>query len=205
MGSHQFLATKSGPPVAPSSPQTFVYVSDGDTNGMLYFIGRNYGVAAWVNPHTATFLQIIRNIDSVGSAPNIVDRIAQDTYTTNVANSWIVVDLKSGKSAIITHYSLRIRNVADPRAMRNWKLQGTNASASNSIADLNAATWTDIDTRVGDIVMANTAGAWGFYTVGGSPSGYRWLRILQNGLNGGSSPDNYLAVCEIELYGELTF
>lgn len=195
--------TPSPSPTPPASPQTFTYVSDGDANGIFYFIGRNLGTAAWTNPDTAAYLVSVRSSDNGGTANDLVNRAAENTYSLNAANSWIAVDLGAGRSAVVSDYSLRLRNVVDTRAMRNWKLQGTNTSASNSVADLDAATWTDIDTRVGDTTMAASSGSWGFYTVPGSPSGYRYLRILQNGVNG--LGDNYLTLCEWELYGVLSY
>jgi hypothetical protein len=190
----------------PASPMTMTYSSNGDENGVVYFIGTNFGTnAAFRNPHTAAWLTSVRSSNGAGTATDLVNRAAEITYSTNVANSWIAVDLGASHSMVPNKYSLQIQNAADPRAIRNWKLQGTNSAASDSVADLAAATWTDIDTRVADTTMANTAATWVTYTISGSPSGYRYFRILQNGLNGGGTPDNYLALCEWELYGTFTY
>jgi len=197
------------PSASPSaSPNTFVatYSSDGDTNGILTFAGKNFDAGgSWTNPHTAGYVVAVRSSDETGTATHIVNHAVENTHTSNVANSWIAIDLGSPRSAVLDKYSIRIRSGADPRAIRNWKLQGTNSTASNSISHLAAATWTDIDVRVADTTMANTGSTWVTYTITGTPGGYRWIRILQNGLNGGAVPDNYFTVSEIELYGTLSY
>jgi hypothetical protein len=188
------------------NPITRTYVSGGDTNGVFYFAGQNFSTAGtWTNPHTAGRVVIVRSSDGVGTATHIVDRASQDTYTTNAANSWISADLGSSRTLIVSKYWVKLRNVSDPRALRNWKLQGTNSSAGNSVAQLAAATWTDLDTHVSDTTIPNTSGANSVFTVSPTPSAYRWIRILQNGLNGGAGPDNYLALDEIELYGVFAY
>lgn len=204
MGSHQFLATiRTASPSPPGSPQTFTYVSDGDTNDIFYFIGRNFGTASWANPHPARITNV-RSTDLVGTPADLTDRAAQDTYTDNLNNSWIVSDLGSGVAVVLSKYLIRIRNVADPRAIRNWKIQGSNDPVSNSVIDLEAATWVDIDSRVADTTMPNTSGVWQVYTVPSMPAAYRWIRFLENGANSSGS-DFFLTICEWQLYGVLTF
>lgn len=205
MGSHQsFAATNLFR--APTSPQIFTYSgTPGDAAGMLYFVGRNYGTASWANPHP-TYVTNQRTDNGAGTVTDLTDRAAQDTYAGNNANDFISVDFGSGKTAVVTDYTAQIRNVSDPRALRNWKIQGSNDAASNSVSDLNAATWAEIDIKVANTDMANTASAHVHYAASeGNVNAYRWIRLLQNGLNGGSVPDNFLAVCEWEFYGTLNF
>jgi hypothetical protein len=100
-------------------------------------------------------------------------------------------------TATISKYSLQ--NRGSNRAIRTWKLQGSNDAVSNSVADLAAATWTTLDSRSGDTTMADAANAWGTYTPATLTGQYRWFRILQDGTN--AQGDNFLCVAEIELYG----
>lgn len=146
---------------------------------------------------------VVRSSDAAGTATDVVDRAINDSYTNDVPNSWVSIDLGSGRSAIIDKYSLRNRSVAD-RAIRNWKLQGSNDAASNSTTDLDAATWDDLDVHIADTTMASVANQWATFTLGSTPSAYRWLRIIQTGPNAGV--DNYLtAATEIELYGDFAY
>lgn len=189
----------------PSISEMLSYVSDGDTNGVCYRLGTKFGATAWQNPAMAGLCFVRRSGNvalSVGIETDMVDRTLQASNTTDLAGNWIAVGLLAGQSLIPLKYSARNRNVAD-RALRNFKLQGSNDAVSHSLADLVLATWTDLDVRVADTTMAATSGAWGTYTVTGPTTPYRWIRLLQNGVN--SSGDNYLCVCEIELYGVLNY
>ncbi len=182
-------------------PQVFTYVSNGDANGVIYAIGTNFGAEGFSNPHTTGRIVAVRSSNGLGTAADLTDRATNDTFSNDVANSWIAVDLGVTRTLVLTKYTLRNRTTAD-RAIRNWKMQGTNTSASNSVADIEAATWTDIDTRINDTSMAATADQFATYTVTGTPAAYRYLRFLQNGTNSGA--DNYLTMAEIEFYGTLT-
>lgn len=197
--------TPSATPTPPTSPHTFVYVSDGDANGILYFIGTLFGTAGFSNPNP-TFTDAVLSAVNSGQGSFYSDRsTANDVTTTNTNPAWFVIDLGSGRDLVVTTYSLQNRNHPSDnlRAIRNWKLQGSNNPASNSVVDLDAATWDDLDVRVSDTTMATTQYSWGTFTVSPTPAAYRWFRILQNG--GNASGDGFLCVGEIELYGNFSW
>ena len=180
------------------------YVSDGDTNGVMYFAGTYFGEAAWANPASLGVVPIVRNNEAVGNASMLVDRsTASETYQDNTANNFIAMDMGGGRSLVLKKYTLRLRTVENARAIRNWKMQGTNTLSSFSVADIAAATWTDIDVRSGDTTMPATAGAWALYTLSTTPAAYRYLRLLQTGTN--SSGDLYVTLTDLELYGTFTY
>lgn len=189
------------PPAAPPGAGTFTYVSDGDANGVLYFAGKNWSSGGvWTNPHTAGYITAVRSSSGNGDGPEIlVDRTTNDTFTNNVANSWIAIDLGPGRSFSVTKYTLR-HYVSTDEKIRNWKLQGTNSAASDSVADLAAATWTDIETRINDTTI-NAPNAYGTFTLSSASAYFRYFRILQNGVTNNGL--DYLAVVEIEFYGTL--
>lgn len=176
----------------------FTYVSDGDTNGIFYWLGTQGLTVSWANPDTGGFIDMVTSTPDAGANPNLlVDRTSNNFNTTSVANSFIGFDLGSGESLKVSGYSLRNRAGFSTESIRNWKLQGTNSVSANSEAGFNAATWTDLDTRVANATLASAA-QWGFFTV--TPTTfYRYLRILQNGLN--SSSTNHLCLGEFEFYG----
>lgn len=185
-----------------STPYTLTFASVGDTNGALYLLGTNFGAVAWTNPHTAGRAVVTRSSDGGGtSAVDIVDRTTSNTYSDNLANSWVAIDLGAGNTLVLNKYAIQARNsgASDPRALRNWRMQGSNNAASNSIVDLAAATWTDIDVRLGDTTMANNDNEFVAYDGFSVPVAYRWIRILQDGVS--SDGDNFLAVAEMEFYG----
>ncbi|MGL5922134.1 hypothetical protein [Chroococcidiopsis sp.] len=184
-------------------PITFTYSSNGDNNGICYYRGTyNNQETAWTNPHTAATVTVIASATNSGSVTNLTSRTTDSHNTTNAAAAWIAIDL--GEDVLFTpnSYTLQNHNVASS-AIRNWKLQGSNNVGANTPAGIIAATWVDLDTRVNDASMANIASVWGSYSITPPSVGYRWMRILQTGLNASST--NILAISEFEFYGTLNF
>lgn len=180
------------------------YASDGDANGIIYFIGADFNPAGtFVNPILKSGIGVQRKgTTEAGTVVDYTDRVSNSTHADNVAGNWVALDLGLNCSALVNKYSLRARPAGD-RAMRNWKLQGTNIAVNNSLTELGSSIWTDLDVRSGDTTMAASASAWGTYTVTGVTTAYRRFRILSTGLN--SSADNYLIFGEIEFYGLFSY
>lgn len=190
-------------PVLPlQSPVTLTYASPGDANGVAYLLGTAFGTIPWTNPHNSLQCVVVRSSSENGSESDLVNRATENTHTANVAGSWVTIDLGVGRSLIVADYVLQNRSFAD-RAMRNWKLRESNDVASNTITDIDLATWVDIDVRVSDATMAVAANAFAHYSVSPTPGGGRWLQILSTGLNSGG--DNYLTLAEFEFYGVFSF
>lgn len=185
-------------------PYASAYASDGDTNGVLYFIGSNYLRSTWTNPHTAGSVTVVNTpLNVSGTSASFVNRtLDHSVFTNNVANAIVGVDLGAGRALVPAYYSMRARDDDNTNLPRNWKLQGTNSVSADTEAGFNAATWTDLDTRTSDTTMS-VASAWGSFPVTGVSTAYRYLRIVQNGTN--SSGQNYFCIQEIELYGTLTY
>lgn len=194
-----------GPPVAITSPHNFVYSFDGDTQGIITFLGRNFGTATFSNPNPSLIDGILSSTNT-GLASYLTDHSTANDVTTQNANpSWLVIDLGPGRSVTLSKVSLQNRNhpTDNNRAIRNFTIDGSNNPASNSVGDLDAATWNNMFTAVNDTTMPTTQYSWGTYVIPGSPGDYRWIRILQNGFN--PQGDTFLCVGEIELYGLFTF
>jgi hypothetical protein len=171
------------------------WVSNGDNNGLFYYLGSNG--SEWKNPSDTNIITAI--VSSGGFSPNLLfNRTLDLWYTSNSVNSWIAIDIGQ-RNFILNKYAIR-HDDETGYYLRNWKLQGSNNVNVNSVAGINAATWIDLDTRINDVTI-NSVGGWGSFNVNTS-NVYRWLRLLQNGVN--SSSDNYLVMSEIELYGTLT-
>jgi hypothetical protein len=197
-----------GPPPGDPNPITLSYASDFDTNGVIYFAGKNFATGGtWTNPHTAGRCTVVLSSNVLAGSPAIlVDHAINDTYASNNSSGeWLAIDLGSGRSLTVGQYWMKQRQTTATQAMRNWKLQGTNTVATNDITGVNAATWTDLDTRVNDTTMSNVITAsTGLYTVGGSPSAYRYFRIITTGPNANVTDYN-IQLCEIEFYGVLGY
>lgn len=184
--------TTTPPPT--SSTKTLTYASDGDTNGVCYWIGTNYGVESWSNPHTAGQVICSKSSESnpdLNNVASLVDRVANSTGTDDLPNSWMQIDLGITNKLIVSYYSLRGRtDVYNDNHLRNWKLQGSN----------DTTTWVDINTQIDNTII--NGGNWVSIPTANETVGYRYLRILQTGLS--SSNANYLSLGEFEFYGTLT-
>jgi hypothetical protein len=191
-------ATGGGGGGGGGSAATLVYGTDGDPNGMFYWLGTAYGTQSWVNPIGGSLLGGLASTTALGSITMLSDRINSNFYTDPVPNQWVAWDLKSGHNIAVSAYTLRARNVAPDHLLRNWVLEGTNTVSAFDVAGLNGASWTAIDTRSADTTLAANSQ---YYTlmVNGSTAPYQYLRLRQTGLNSTSS--NYLTLGKIEFYG----
>lgn len=177
----------SSPP-ASSTAKTLTYVSDGDANGVCYWIGTNYGAEVWQNPHTAKRLicSISSSFDGNDPPGNLVDRQPSDRPATqNIAGSSMVLDLLESKLKC-NRYSIRGRNF-DSYHLRNWKVL-----VGNNLSNL-----IEIDSQSNNSVINQNI--W-FSKAVLSPDFYRYIKIEQTGVN--SSGDNLMSLGEWEFYGE---
>ncbi|MBH8561647.1 hypothetical protein I8748_05545 [Nostoc sp. CENA67] len=170
---------------------TFTYSSNGDANGIFYWLG-TYGTGSgWLNPYTAGLVGITGSSYYDGSASNsdvsqLVNRVDGNGFASqNIANSWLKIDLKQRKLKP-SYYSIRARQF-NANLIKNWKFQGSNDDSN----------WTDLDSKTNQSVVASQ---WFSLSVTSSTF-YRLFRILQMGVS--SSSDNILTLGEIELYGTL--
>lgn len=182
---------------------TRTFVSDGDTNGVIFFIGSGFGADPYSNPAVSGQIVSVFSATSSGGPTTLFDRLPNTNHTTDSANSWMFLDLGANRSLVTSRYQLRNSGTSN-LSIRNWKLQATNSVASTSVTDINNATWTDIDIRVSDTTMGTGADVWASY-VPSQPgvTSYRYFRILQTGLNAGGT--NRLCLGEWEMYGTLTY
>ncbi len=189
--------------VSPPRSRELTYSSDGDTNGVYYFIGTQFGAQTWANPYP-TYVNGLTNPSNGVTVGAFSDRITTGEFgTTNTANAYCAVDLGSGRTLQLLKYSVRNRNSDGTRAIRNFKLQGTNNVATWDATGVGAATWADLDVRTADTSMPTTGASWGTYTLATIPLYYRYLRLLQTGVN--ALGDNFLILTELEFYGRLRY
>lgn len=173
------------PPVATNV--TLTYVSDGDTNGVLYYLGSSGKTSTWQNPINKG-VSITSSGGGSGSPTDLADRQPTAFYVTAATNNWVRIDLP--KSLKCSYYSLRNRNY-NGNNIRNWKLQGCNAGSE----------WVDLDTQSNNVSI-NGESQWLSLPVTNNQASFTSFRILQTGHE--SSGDDYLCLGEIELYGVLT-
>lgn len=178
------------------------YVSNGDENGLFFYIGSNRKQSSWQNPHTSGKIYV-GGFQSGGLSytQNYVNRDTEYLFLGPTASIFIAFDigLDTPRTINVTKYSLRNYTTAD-RFIRNWKLQGSNNVASNDWTGFNNATWTDLDIRINDTTMGGGGSAWGTYTANQNiTTQFRFLRILLTGAD--SLGQMYLCTTEVEFYG----
>lgn len=176
------------------------WVSDGDANGVFYFLGTALGTLPWVNP-VSRGMTAVRSTNFNGTAADLFDRQNNVTNTNDGAlGGFIFIDLGAGRSLLPSRYAAQ---ATSGLFMRSWNLQGTNSVAGSSVAQINAATWTDIDVQVSNLSYG-AAYAWNSFVPNQTnTTAYRYFRILITGLN--ASGGWQMSFSEWELYGQFTY
>lgn len=175
-------------------------VSNGDTNGLLYYIATNELTEAWQNPISGPAHRIVATTSPlINAPPNVygpdkaVDRGAAGAtdvsqFHTSLGNNpaRYTLDLGPGWLFNVQHYTIR----SGPDHMpRTWRLQGSNDGSA----------FTTLKDHSGDTTL-NANGAWGGWDVPGTGQS-RYLRLEQYGA--ASSGFDYFSFSEIEFYGKL--
>lgn len=164
------------------------YVSDGDANGVFYYLGTNKGNTSWSNPSGNTLVVSASSI-GYGDPSSLVNRQGDKFWTANSGNSWVKFHIQRGKFNC-NYYSIKSRTNDSDYYPRNWILQGSNDDNS----------WTDLNTQVNNTTLTS-AGQWLSLPVNISGV-FSSFRLIQNGLD--SSSYDYLCLDEVELYGVFT-
>ncbi|MBD2189860.1 hypothetical protein [Pseudanabaena mucicola] len=179
------------------------YSSNGDTNGLVYWLGTDGLTTTFSNPQTSkiTGLQssIFNGVNSLVS--RLTDRnTSGEFHSNNEANAWFGFDLGATRRIRVDRYVLQSRSATNDRHLRSWVLEGTNTVSANTVSGFNAATWTAIHSQTNN-GWATNVNVFANFAVS-SVDSYRYLRVRQTGANSGSG-DLFLTLGEIEFYGEL--
>lgn len=170
------------------SSDSLVYVSDGDTNGVFYRIGTNFGAMAWSNPQTSGAIVIGGGSLLSGTLDAIVDRAPSDTYTNNFPNEHYDFDLGAGRTLALTDWAYRSRSGVTSSTPTQMTLSGSN----------DGITWTPIG--VANLTVSTTD-EWFLFSDTSSP--YRYFQLMQTATN--SSGGDHFTIGEFELYGTLNY
>lgn len=172
-----------------SSDKQLTYVSDGDANGLFYWMGTNYGGQAWVNPTSTGKLTITSNGAAGDPESALVDRQGSNFYLQSSPSNYVIFTLERGKSLILNGYIISTRNVANAY-LRSWKWDGKSADGS----------WTTIDLQTNNNAM-NAPSQSLYVPVPNQVLDYNSFRLTLTGTD--SSGGYYLCLGEVELYGIL--
>jgi F5/8 type C domain len=183
---------------------TLTYVSNGDSNGLIYYLGTSGLTTTFANPVPAG-LTILASSSYVGTSPDaLTNRDTTLWASANTPLQWVAIDLGAGKSIDLRDYTLQARSDNNSAMPRNWELQGTNSVSVWSVVGVESASWAVLDIQTNQLNMS-VAGDF-FHT--GYPSNkpsYRYLRLIQTGYNSEPFPStsrDLFILGEIEFYGQ---
>ncbi|RCV19754.1 hypothetical protein SETIT_4G001000v2 [Setaria italica] len=185
-----------------SSYKELQYISDGDSNGVIYYAGTSFGKHQWMNPVLA------KNITVVASSPNsrhtdpkaLVSKNYQGTCFAGPCIedgkkiSWWMVDIGQDHQLMCNYYT--VRQDGSTTFMRSWVLQGS----------MDGRNWTSLRVHEEDATICHP-GQFASWPVVGPPAllPFRFFRVALTGPAAGGSVSNAwnLCICFLELYGYL--
>ncbi|ESQ51619.1 hypothetical protein EUTSA_v10016264mg [Eutrema salsugineum] len=181
-----------------SSFKELQYIRDGDSNGVLHFVGTSYGSHQWVNPVLAKKI----NITSSSPTSRFTDpkALASKTYVgTSFAgprkedghiSSWWMVDLGEDHQLMCNYYTFR--QDGSRAFTRSWKFQGS----------MDGKTWTDLRVHEDDQTMckAGQFASWPI-TAANALLPFRFFRLFLTGPTTDTSTPWNFCICYLELYG----
>lgn len=183
---NQVLSTLTAAGVTAAIIHTRNYDAANPTNDLINLLGTNNGTVAFANPHPAKITNSASGIMS-GTVVMLTDRANDDFYTSEIANSWVMIDFGGTRTISLNGLGLKSRSSSATHLPANLIIEGGNDGTSFTLI----YNWTSIGfTAINQDRFSPT-----FAT---SPT-FRYIRIRQSGLN--SSGANFFTIGELYLYG----
>jgi hypothetical protein len=177
------------------------YVSDGDTNGVFYYLGSHYNNGTWQNPHTAGQIVLAAsNLDTNQDIATLVDRTASAIHDRVGNENWFMADLKAARSVVLSKVSFRQRYNLDRDNPSDFYVQGSNDGRA----------WDLLAHATG---LNTTHSAWNTITITAATvaqpeyltTAYRYIRLYRvSPIVHGEAVQQYFTAGELELYGTLS-
>lgn len=178
--------------VAATFDLELTYQSNGDTNGLIYYLGTNKLSQTFSNPVESGAVVVTESsfINTSTKGKFAFDRNINNVfYSANQPGNYLKLNIGDARKLKVKGYSMRAIGGTD-NALRNWKLQGSDDDAN----------WTDIDSQSNAASFSNNA--WFYKEITGQTTRFKFFRILSNGQD--ANGNNFLVLNELELYGTLT-
>eukprot|EP01083_Nonionella_stella_P025632 70606_1 len=174
----------------------FEYERDFDRNGIIYFLGCDYGNDDWQNPSEKGIIQIqsTKIHDESKSIHHFVGREAARSMTNGEENAWFSIDFK-GLQVKPTHYTLRHYISNDDYCLRNWDFEGSADGGKE---------WTIIRQHTNDTSLQGK-GASHTWKVDECNAFYSLFRIRMTGKDSGGFGSWSLCCSGFEIYGQLKY
>lgn len=190
--------TPTATPGCGPSSHVSTYASDGDTNGILYFIGQNFGAGSWTNPFpasgasgnnftspfgTSVIMSVSGYLAGQTDPPGITDRAASHVHVSS-SGHWFKFDFGPTGCLVVTKWNLQNRDNFDDGAT-NVACEGSNNNSTWTLLNQNAARSATRNVWAGGTVSDTTA--------------WRYVRIRK------VVDTDYFTIGEVELYGTLSY
>lgn len=176
-----------------ASPATAVntkFTGSFDTNGILYFLGTNFGTESYEHPAKRGLVRCSRSSEGTGTADGMFGWIQTQNSTQNVPASWATISFVNHEIAPL-HYSI-LNSRGSAHSPRNWKLQALDKNGH----------WIDLATHVQDSTLQHPKQPFVYRSIADPTRQlYSSFRVLQTGLDACDS--NSLAMGGFEIYGFL--
>ncbi|MFK0733478.1 MAG: discoidin domain-containing protein [Gloeotrichia echinulata HAB0833] len=163
------------------------FVSVGDANGIVSWIGTNGKTTAFSDPTSKITVSSSSVLGDLAFT-RAFQRVPSLAHSNNGGNQWVQVDFL-GRKVSLTHYTIQGRNDDNYHHLRNWVLQGSNDGVNFDV----------LDTRTNNSSINRSS--WFLGVLGTSSNYYRYIRLTQTGAN--SEGDSYLTMGQMEFYGGL--
>lgn len=183
----------------PDGCTPLVYMYDGDTNGVCYYIATNYGEHSWVNPVTAGVLSIRASSPMSRCGTDGKALVSRNFSRLNFAGprrtedgsleSWWTIDLGEEHRLRCTRYIVRHDGSSD--YLRTWCLLG-------STDGLN---WMTLSTHENDFSL-KVSGQYASWPVRPRPEHFRFFKLLQTQANTEGPNPWHVSLSYIDLYGD---
>lgn len=173
-----------------AKPRNFVYSSDFDDNGIVYYIGTRNGVQNFTNPADQGLIVVSRSSTETGRPKDALSREAvAETSTRAELDAWYMFDLKN-RRCTPSHYTIR-HDLTKGQYARSWRFEGCNETPP--------VNWTVLKEHKNESVI-NAPGASATFAVNAS-NDYRHFRLIQTDKN--ASGERSFTVSGFELYGKM--
>lgn len=171
--------------------RTWVYESDFDTNGLLYWVGTDGRTTPYTNPHTSG--KVVVTSSSGNGKKGFIEHshLETDVCTANAEGSFVAVQLPM--PMVLHRYTLRHGYDGASFSLRSWNLEGSNDGTE----------WVVLRQHVGDTSL-NGAYATASWDANPDRLAFSHFRILSTGPNS-KGTSHSVDMSGLELYGQVGF
>ena len=174
----------------------FNFQKQGDSNGVIYWLGTEAGSTKFTNPHESGKVRITSSgMDTNMTESTLVARKKLPAWTKDGPNGWISIDFGKTRALCLTHYTICNGSPQSGFDLLHWIVEG---QLPNEKKWIPLEYECDIEQR-----RLNSPYRGGTYDVC-IPMienlAFRKIRIRSNGKN--SSGTNALPICAFEVYGK---